>query len=365
MSVSQLFGSGDRLADTGVILQNKWYNSCPMRYAVWNNKGGVGKSFLSFVLGTEVAKVHPNRNVILADMCPQANLSEIVLGGNGTGAQELENLLSGKNRKTIGGYFDTRIASPHKVTEEESRYILHVHDYNSHVPGNLWLLAGDPSLEIQAQVISQIGGQTLPSDAWKNVHNWLSDLLEACTKKVKGEVNVFIDCNPSFSAYTELAMAASERLIIPCSSDGSSARAIDNVGALLYGIGESTYGDVNFKAKAGKFGLNLPLVHSVLLNRSTLYSKKASKAFGAMFDEIKNRTKRLKKSDPSRFVDGNINFKVVPDNHSVAIVCSHLGKPLYSIHPGKYRVHDTHPQVNSEPLDRYKEAVAALIQDIP
>src|SRR5687767_1763953 len=27
----------------------------PMRYAVWNNKGGVGKSFLSFVLGTEVA----------------------------------------------------------------------------------------------------------------------------------------------------------------------------------------------------------------------------------------------------------------------------------------------------------------------
>ncbi|MGI0135201.1 MAG: ParA family protein [Candidatus Micrarchaeaceae archaeon] len=336
-----------------------------MRYAVWNNKGGVGKSFLSFVLGTEVAHARLDRSVILADMCPQANLSEIALGGNGHGAERLQKLLEGKHRKTLGGYFDTRIASPHKVTGDESKYLLHAKDYNTHLSKNVWLLAGDPSLEIQAQVISQIGGQTLPSDAWKNVHNWLSDLILACAEKIGGDVDVFIDCNPSFSAYTELSMAASERLIIPCSSDGSSARAIDNVGALLYGIGESTYGDVNFKAKAVKFGLSLPLVHSVLLNRSTLYNKKASKAFGAMFEEIKSRTRSLKKSDPARFVPGNVNFKVIPDNHSVAIVCSHLGQPLYSIHPGKYKVHDTHPQINTEPLERYKEAVASLLQDIP
>jgi len=344
---------------------NGCYNGVPMRYAVWNNKGGVGKSFLSFVLGTEVAHGNQNRKVILADMCPQANLSEIVLGGNGDGALELQNLLSGKNRKTIGGYFDTRIASPHKTTDDEGRYLLHAKDYNSNLPNNLWLLTGDPSLDIQAQVISQIGGQTLPADAWKNVHNWLADLITACEKKIGGEVNVFIDCNPSFAAYTELAMTAAERLIVPCSSDGSSARAIDNVGALLYGIGDSPYGDVTFKGKAEKFHLGIPLVHSVLLNRSTLYSKKASKAFGAMFGEIKHRTKLLKKADPSRFVAGEINFKVVPDNHSVAIVCSHLGKPLYSIYPGKYKVHETHPQVNNEPLDRYKEAVADLVHDIP
>jgi chromosome partitioning protein len=338
--------------------------STAMRYAVWNNKGGVGKSFLSFVLGTEIAHARPDRNVILVDMCPQANLSEIVLGGNGHGATHLQKLIATKNRKTIGGYFDSRIASPHKTIGDENGYLLRAKDHNSHIPKNVWLLCGDPSLEIQAQVISQISGQTLPADAWKNVHSWLADLITACTASIGGEINVFIDCNPSFSAYTELSMAASQRLIIPCSSDGSSARAIDNVGALLYGIGESTYGDVTFKAKAQKFGLELPLVHSVLLNRSTLYSKKASKAFGAMFGEIKKRVRALKKSDPERFVEGEINFKVIPDNHSVAIVCSHLGKPLYSINPGKYTVHETHPQVNNEPLDRYKEAVEALVQDI-
>lgn len=337
-----------------------------MRYAVWNNKGGVGKSFLSFVLATEVAHRNPHRHVVLVDMCPQANLSEIVLGGNGAGAKALQALLKQPNRRTVGGYFDERIASPQKQTGSEANYILRASDGNLNLPSNLWLIAGDPSLELQAQVISQIGGQTLPRDSWKNVRNWLKDLTLGCITKLgkEGDVTVFVDCNPSFAAYTELAMMATERLIVPCSSDGSSARAIDNIGALLYGIGVSgVYNGVDFKAKTKEFEMALPLIHSVLLNRSTLYSKKASKAFGAMFDEIKKRTKQLQKQDPSIFASG-VNFHVVPDNHSVAIVCSHLGRPLYTIHPGKYQVHDTEPQVNDEPLDRYKDAVEELLSSI-
>jgi chromosome partitioning protein len=341
--------------------------SIPMRYAVWNNKGGVGKSFLSFVLGTEVAHRNPTHNVILVDMCPQANLSEIVLGGNGKGSERLQKLLSATNRKTVGGYFDTRIEAPQKATGKEASYLLSAKTYNTNAPSNLWLIAGDPSLELQAQVISQIGGQTLPQDTWKNVHNWLKDLVVACVTKLGDEdsVTVFIDCNPSFAAYTELAMMAADRLIVPCSSDGSSARAIDNVGGLLYSIGVSgAYAGVDFKAKTEKFHMPLPQIHSVLLNRSTIFNKKASKAFGAMFEEIKKRTRHLQKADPSRFVSKTINFQVVPDNHSVAMICSHLGKPLYRISPGKYQIHDTNPQVNDEPLDRYKEAVDQLIASL-
>jgi len=336
-----------------------------MRYAVWNNKGGVGKSFLSFVLGTEIAHRNPHQHVILVDMCPQANLSEIVLGGNGKGSSRLQKVLGNPNRATIGGYFDARIASPHKQIGTESQYLVPAKKFNPNLPDNLSLIVGDPSLELQAQVISQIGGQTLPQDSWKNVRSWLLDLIIACTAKVgtPETVKVFIDCNPSFAAYTELAMIASERLIVPCSSDGSSARAIDNIGALLYGLGGSNaYSGVGFKAQTQKFSMPLPLIHSVLLNRSTLYSEKASKAFGAMFDEIKRRTRALQKLDPAIFVTGKtINFHVIPDNHSVAIVCSHLGRPLYTITPGKYQVHDTSPQVNDEPLDRYKKAVDDLI----
>jgi chromosome partitioning protein len=336
----------------------------PMRYAVWNNKGGVGKSFLSFVLGTEAAQRNKNHHVVLVDMCPQANLSEIILGGNGNGAGRLEHLLGENDRKTIGGYFDSRIESPHKITGKEVEYRLRVSDYNTAMPTNLWLIVGDPSLEIQAQVISQIGSQTLPPDAWKKVHSWLADLITASTTQLGPDTMVFIDCNPSFAAYTELAMMAAERLIIPCSSDGSSARAINNVGALLYGIGNPAYKDVTFSAKAKAFGMSLPLIHSVLLNRSTQYNKKASKAFDAMFKEIQKRAEALKAADNSHFVPGAINFEEVPDNHSVAIVCSHLGRPLYSIIPGKYPVHDKEPMVNSLPLKRYKEAIDKLLHTI-
>ena len=335
-----------------------------MRYVIWNNKGGVGKSFLSFILGTEIAKRDSERHVILVDMCPQANLSEIVLGGNGKGADHLEALLRENGRRTVGGYFDARIASPHRNIGTESDYLTTAKSYNANIPDNLSLIVGDPSLEIQAQVISQISGQTLPTDAWKNVHNWLLDLVTGCVNKVGGrKTTVLIDCNPSFSAYTELAMMTAEHLIIPCSSDGSSARAISNIGALLFGIGDS-YPDVNFKARADRFRMSLPLVHSVLLNRSTWYNQRASRAFRAMFDEIKNRTESLKEKNPRNFVSGGINFREVPDTHSVAIVCSHLGLPLYEVRPRQYNVHDTHPQVNSEPLERYKEAIDDLLSSI-
>ena len=331
----------------------------PMRYAIWNNKGGVGKSFLSFILGTEYAHDHPEEQVLLVDMCPQANLSEIILGGNGDGADILQGFIEGRNRRTIGGYFDSRIESPHRLTNNEDKYLVNVSKYNDRVPENIWLIVGDPSLELQAQVISQIAGQTLPVDTWKNVHSWLKDLIVACESAL-GETKVFIDCNPSFSAYTELAMIAAQRLIVPCSSDGSSARALDNIGALLFGINVTQgYRQVNFSSRAMGFSMPFPSIHSVLLNRSTLYSEKASKAFGAMYDEIKRRTRALRKNDPTRFVfrsDGKI-FHVIPDNHSVAIVCSHLGRPLYSISPGNYKIHDTNPRINPEPLDRYKQAV--------
>jgi chromosome partitioning protein len=335
-----------------------------MRYAIWNNKGGVGKTFISFILGCEYARVNPQKTVIMADMCPQANLSEIILGGNGIGGSKLENLLAARERRlTVGGYFDERISSPQKITGLESDYLLSCNAYNNLMPSNLYLICGDPSLEIQAQAINQISSQTLPIDSWKNVHRWLVDLILGCSRKYEQDnVTVFIDCNPSFSAYTELSMIAAERLIIPCTSDGSSARAIDNVFALLYGKGAGEqYQDVNFNSKAKKFNMSLPVIHQVLLNRSTQYDKKASKAFGAMFEEIKRRVQSQKNESPSVFSGTHFNYDDIPDSHSVTIVCSHSGMPLYDVKPGKYKIHDETPQVNEEPLTRYKDAIAKMI----
>ena len=44
-------------------------------YAVWNNKGGVGKSYLTFQVASEYARTHRDENVLVLDLCPQANAS--------------------------------------------------------------------------------------------------------------------------------------------------------------------------------------------------------------------------------------------------------------------------------------------------
>lgn len=336
-------------------------------YAVWNNKGGVGKSFLTFVVAAEYASLHEDTNVFVIDMCPQANVSEVLLGGNGAGSKNLDALLANNPRTTIGGYFDTRISQPHNKTGKEVDFVTQLNSFNSNLPANLFLVAGDPSLELQAQAINQIAAQSLPVGSWKNVHSWVKDLIEEISASFNN-ATFFIDCNPSFSAYTELAILAANRMIIPCTADGSSARAIDNVGQLVYGISiPAAYASADFEAKAAAAGMPLPLIHMVTLNRSTQYDKKASKAFEAMYNEIKNRVIDLYKSKSSMFSSSPLKphfFFDVPDAHSVSVVVSHMGMPLRKVKVRGYSVHGTNTKVNKDPLDRYNKGLAAVMPRI-
>jgi len=332
-----------------------------MRYAIWNNKGGTGKTFLTFVVACEYANKHPDRNVVMLDLCPQANLSEIVLGGNAKGPKILSELI--EKHRTIGGYFDDRIDSPQKVTGTEATFLIdNLTSYNKALPSNVFFVAGDSSLELQAQTISNISTQPLPLDSWVNVHNWLLDLIRGIEAKLHNSV-FFIDCNPSFASYTELAILAAERLIVPCSADGSSARAVDNMGRLVYGTGNANeYGTATFSFRARSNHLALPSIHVVTLNRSTQYDKKASRSFDAMFQEIKRRIANLEKTGLVQFsVDFDHRFMDIPDAHSVAVACSYEGTPLSSLKMGPHQIHDKMVQVNSAPYKHYEECLERLV----
>ena len=58
-------------------------------YAIWNNKGGVGKSYLTFQIACEYAQTHPEQPVLVIDLCSQANASGMLLGGIIKGEQKL------------------------------------------------------------------------------------------------------------------------------------------------------------------------------------------------------------------------------------------------------------------------------------
>lgn len=107
----------------------------------------------------------------------------------------------------------------------------------------------------------------------------------------------------------------------------------------------------------------LPSIHIVPLNRSTQYDKKASKAFGAMYAEIKERVEKFRKKMPSVFSlpKSEEPFLDIPDAHAVSVVASHCGLPLSELKVKRYDIHGVDTQVNQEPLDRYRKAAAHLV----
>jgi len=52
------------------------------RVIFWNNKGGIGKTTLAFQLLNEYAYQNQDKRMLVIDVCPQANLSELLLGGD-------------------------------------------------------------------------------------------------------------------------------------------------------------------------------------------------------------------------------------------------------------------------------------------
>lgn len=349
-----------------------------MRYMVWNNKGGVGKTFLTFVLATEYAKRNPGKSVVVIDVCPQANISEILLGGNGKGALALEGILNQENRKTLGGYFDKRISMPDSKTGDESDHLLNVNKYADSLPNNLWLVCGDPSLELQVQSINQAASQDLPEGRWRNVHHWLKDIQDGVKSKFNNrDITFFLDCNPSFATYTAQAIVASDKLIVPCTADGSSARAINNIGKLIYGVDVPVvYEKRSFKFKADENQIILPELFLVALNRATTSSKKPARAFKAMYEKIRENIMNLLTknvlvfSSPDQDLFFKEHFIDMPDAHTVAIVASHFAIPVSSLtaktyHLGKNEDSDgIATKINTEPLNNYIDAIDRIIAKI-
>lgn len=347
-------------------------------YAVWNNKGGVGKSYLTFQIASEYARTHPEKKILVIDLCPQANSSGMLLGGMVNG-ETLLDMLSGQTpRKTISGYIEDRIRSPYINPHTGSNYGINVAYYNSSVPDNLFLIPGDEQLEIQAP---RVLGATLPgpTDAWRIVHIWIRDLIDDLQKSWDQENStVFIDCNPSFSIYTELALSAADSLIIPFSADGSSKRAVRSLLALLYGITRMPGAQQSqFFINSNQFRLTIPKIYCYIGNRLTQYIKSAQ-AFRTVVHEIGEEIWSVWRQNPNMFYvhptgigsprnrtqfSSMFQFEIV-DANTASVVSSSLGIPITLLVAGQHDVAGRRVIVNQSQLDNQQPNIRQLVASI-
>ncbi len=349
-------------------------------YAVWNNKGGVGKSYLTFQIASEFALVHPDQKVLVIDLCPQANSSSMLLGGMIDGENCLNKIHAKQPRVTISGYIDERTVSPYISPKSGAKYVTKVSTFNQNIPNNLFLVVGDERLEIQSSRVSNAASANIgPNDAWRIVHLWMKDLIEDISHSWDyQDLTVFIDCNPSFSIYTELALTAAERLLIPFSADGSSKRAVKAVLSLVYGVtrhpGEQ---QSEFFLNFLRWKIAFPKLYMYIGNRLTQMNSSSAKAFRTVVDEIGQEIWAVWQSTPDWFCLHSSeqtprNRKAfekmfcfeVNDANTASIVSGALGIPISKLTAGIKCVSGRDIMVNQSQLDKQVPNIKSLVEHI-
>jgi len=347
-------------------------------YAIWNNKGGVGKSTITFHLASRYAEANKKKKVLVIDLCPQSNSSMLLLGGGATGETNVLNLCTAATPKTVVGYLSTVIAGGAGAPlPNPFNFIVAAKTFNAEMPANLHLLSGDGNLEPMAPAISGAAGApalTPLVQPWKWVHSIFAEFIKSVgTTDSASDWMVFIDTNPSFSIYTELAVSAAERLITPVNADDSSRVATNAMFILLHGQTppHPIYGTWTFAAQAQKWSLPVPQIHVIVGNRLTQYDGAAT-AFKALSDATADtlfaayqsspnyftkRTKKLKTLDEFR----NAYSVALRDFNTAGVVSAHLGKPLSKMTARHYQVHGTNVQVHQERVAECTKALNDLL----
>lgn len=335
----------------------------PTCTAFWNNKGGTGKTSLAFQVICDFAHHNPKKKILAMDICPQANLSELLLGGlEGGGSQNLLLIQGGQLRASVGGYFQMRLPRPYEGGSfNPNDFISKPSSYNQNVPGNIDLLAGDPLLELQSNAMSTLANNQIPgTDTWIKIVSWLRDFIA----KTKDQYDyIFVDSNPSFSIYTQVALASVQRIVLPVMADDSSRRAIQNAFSLIYGLKlpSEIYAQHMFATRMKNGGLELPQVHLLVKNRLTQYMGPAS-GYAAVLKAMDGDIVSLIKENKELLTFNTLakGVEEIRDFQTTGVVAFARGTPFYRLKPGKLVVQGKRVAVDAAQISTRSDEIRSL-----
>ena len=341
-------------------------------YVMWNNKGGVGKSTITFHVASVYAEKNPERDVVVIDMCPQANVSMMLMGGGRQAEEKLQELITKETPQTIVGYITDSITRTD--TSDLSKYITKLSDYNENLPNNIHLLSGDGNLELIAPLLSERADATPLSakdQPWVEIHSIVKKLTHL--KINDRPCTYFIDTNPSFSVYTQIAILSGEHLLVPINADDSSIFAITGLFNLIWGTEKThpVYGNYTFSSKVNAFGIERPKIALLLGNRFT-QQKGAAHAFKALSNEATQKMYDEYTKDPRRFIASNSQVNnqedfeneysvELRDFNSAGVVAANQGIPLSKMDKNIYYVYGERIQVAKDQRELCKDVIVNLV----
>ncbi len=167
--------------------------------------------------------------------------------------------------------------------------------------------------------------------------------------------------------YTQIALAAADRVVLPVMADDSSRRAIQNAFSLIYGLKlpSEVYAQYTFASKMREAKRALPKVHLIVKNRLTQYMGSAS-AFAAVLSGIDNDLDALVKSYGDHFTFSKIKDGIVDvrDFGTTGVVAFARGTPFAVMETGKLTISGHRVQVKPEYRTQAIEAIDGIVEKL-
>jgi cellulose biosynthesis protein BcsQ len=184
--------------------------------AFFNNKGGVGKTSLVYHLAWMYAGL--GRNVVAADLDPQANLTSLFIDND-----SLEPLWEGQGRTTVYGALEPLlegigdIGSPHLVERGPSLRL---------VVGGLKLAAAEDEISRQWPdcLDRKPRAFRVVSALWR--------VLRRAATEAEADL-VLVDVGPNLGALNRAALVAADYVVVPLAPDLYSLHGLRNLGPTL------------------------------------------------------------------------------------------------------------------------------------
>jgi len=171
--------------------------------SIFNNKGGVGKTTISWNLADSMAR--ENKKILLVDFDPQCNLSIAMLG-----MEKFKTILS--QGSTIRAYTQPFIQN------QSTSIVTHKSSVANSTHSNVDLVAGDFWLNVYSDAITI--GQDLLLGLGLGKFTIIKKLVEDISIVNGYEYDyVLIDLPPAFNNLVRTAFYSSDYYIIPCTSD--------------------------------------------------------------------------------------------------------------------------------------------------
>jgi cellulose biosynthesis protein BcsQ len=316
-------------------------------YTITNFRGGIGKSTLAFNIAFELSR---ENNLLLADVCPQCNLTQALLGEDVDSHSLtiydalLPYLMPAAKKAEIDDLLLSVPAFCHYFKQGKKIY---------NIPGSKELFLFPSLLYTQLNSTANIG--TRAQDTGKNILASLDSVLKEIGSSYKIS-KTLIDTSPFFGGATHLAWLAADALIIPVRVDQPSMDALRLTLEMLRNK------SMDFLRLNEQFGIDrTPKIHAIVMTHC---------GWGRQFNSTPDRSTQ---SFLTQLIDIIADYKdlfsyddpldtvhLLDDFHSAGRISGAKRIPLAKLHVGQsFTIQAQRLEVN-ESLTRYQRELKAL-----